>query len=124
MTEKTSRTKRQYEDLVSKMVAAFYSKHLGFGPRETRVYIVDDMVIVRLKGKLLPMEEMLLKAEHGYIIVKDLRKHLHEVTTKQMGPEIGKILGYKVIGSHSDISTRSGERLEVFVLDRKFEAAD
>ncbi|MFA6005049.1 MAG: DUF2294 domain-containing protein [Patescibacteria group bacterium] len=120
----TPRTKRQYEDAVSKIVAAFYSKNIGFGPRETRVYIVDDMVIVRLKGRLMPMEEMLLKAEHGYRIVKDLRKQLHEVTTKELGPEIAKILGYKVVGSHSDISTRSGERLEVFILDRKFEAAD
>lgn len=120
----TLKTRRQYEDAISKLVSAFYSKNLGFGPRETRVYIVEDMVIIRLKGKLLPMEQMLLKAEHGYNIVKDMRKHLHEITTKELGPEIAEILGYKITGSHSDISTRSGERLEVFVLEKKFEAAD
>lgn len=124
MSESIRKTKRQYEDTISKMVAAFYSKHLGYGPRETRVYIVEDMVIVRLKGRLLPMEEMLLKSEQGHIVVKEMRKQLHEITTKEMGPEISHIVGLKVIGSHSDISTRSGERLEVFILEKKFEAAD
>ncbi len=77
-------TKGQVEDLISKEVTKFYAKTLGVGPRETRVKIVEDMVIVRLKGKLLPIEEKLLEGEQGILMVKNIRQALHEILTKKL----------------------------------------
>jgi len=66
-------TKGQIEDTISKEAAKFYLKTLGVGPRESRCYIIEDMIIVRLKGKLLPIEEKLLKFKTGIKLIKDLR---------------------------------------------------
>jgi uncharacterized protein YbcI len=79
------------------------------------------MVIVRLKGKLLPIEEKLLEGEDGVDLVKDIRKKLHAVLTTNLGLIVSSITGHKIISSHSDISTKTGEMLEIFILDSYYE---
>ncbi len=111
----------QVKDTISKQVTKFYSDTLGTGPEETRVYILEDMVIVRLKGKLLPIEEKLLEGEKGIDLVKNIRKKLHQVLTTHLSSIVSDVTGHKVISSHSDISTKTGEMIEVFILDTHFE---
>jgi uncharacterized protein YbcI len=111
----------QIKDNISKEVTKFYAEHLGQGPQETRIYIVEDMVIVRLKGNLLPIEEKLLEGTGGVGLVKDIREKLHEVLTKNLGTIVGNITGRKIISSHSDISTKTGEMFEAYILDCNYE---
>ena len=111
----------QVKDNISKQVTKFYVDTIGQGPEETRIYILEDMVIVRLKGKLLPIEEKLLEGEDGVDLIKDIRKKLHTVLTTNLSLIVGKVTGHKVISSHSDISTKTGEMLEVFILDSHYE---
>jgi uncharacterized protein YbcI len=112
----------QVKDKLSKEVSKFYVTTIGQGPEETRIYIVEDMVIIRLKGKLLPIEEKLLEGENGIETVKDIRKKLHEVLTSRLSLIVEEITQAKVISSHSDISTKSGEMMEVFILDKNYES--
>lgn len=123
MSDKETRSKGQIEDSISKEVTSFYAENLGVGPRQAKSYILEDMVIVRLQGKLLPIEENLLKLSHekGIELIKNIRKSLHEIATKQLGEIIKKITNHEVVSSHSDISTKTGERIEVFILDTNFE---
>jgi uncharacterized protein YbcI len=111
----------QIRDSISKQVTKFYVDTIGQGPQETRIYILEDMVIVRLKGKLLPVEERLLEGANGIDLVKDIRKKLHEVLTTHLVEIVSETTGHKVISSHSDISTKTGEMLEVFILDSNYE---
>ncbi|OGK18187.1 hypothetical protein A2866_04755 [Candidatus Roizmanbacteria bacterium RIFCSPHIGHO2_01_FULL_39_8] len=115
-------TKGQIEDVIAKSVTKFYFKLLGVGPRETRVYLLRDMIIIRLKGKLLPIEEHLLKSSQGVELVKDIRKFLHESTVKGVSELIKSTTGHSVISSHSDISTKSGEIFQVYILDKDYES--
>jgi uncharacterized protein YbcI len=112
----------QIKDKISKQVTTFYVDTLGHGPKETKVYILEDMVIVRLEGKLSPVEEKLLEGKGGVGIVKNIRKRLHAVLTKNLGLIVSNITGHKVISSHSDVSTKTGEILEVFILDTLYES--
>lgn len=111
----------QLEDTIAKKVTRFYVETLGHGPKETKVYIIDDMVIVRLQGKLLPIEEKLLERHNGVELVKDIRKGLHATLTKSLSTIVDEVTGHKVVSSHSDISTKTGEVLEVFILDTSYE---
>ena len=114
-------TNGQIEDLICKKVTAFYPTVLGIGPEESHVYILKDMVIVRLKGKLLPLEQKLLESAQGIGLVKDIRQTLHELLTKHLGKVVGDVVKHKVVSSHSDISTKTGEQLQVFILDANLE---
>jgi len=111
----------QVRDTISKQVTKFYVDTIGQGPEETKIYILEDMVIVRLKGKLLPIEEKLLEGENGIGLVKDIRKQLHAVLTTNLGLIVSSVTGHKVISSHSDISTKTGEMFEIFILDSYYE---
>lgn len=112
----------QIEDKITKNVTKFYAETIGHGPRETKVYILDDMVIVRLKGKLLPIEQKLLEEKSGIGLVKNIREMLHEIITNHLSSIVSELTGHKVISSHSDISTKTGEMLEVFILDTCYES--
>ena len=118
------KTKGQIEDTISKKITKFYLDTLGVGPRESHCYIIEDMIIVRLQGKLLPIEQKILEMMEGkqaIELVKNIRKALHTITTKRLCQMICQITGHKVVSSHSDISTKTGERFEIFVLDNDFE---
>jgi len=114
-------TKGQIEDTIAKEITKFYAKALGIGPQETRVYIVEDMVIIRLKGKLFPIEERLLEGKNGVALVKDIRRNLHKVLTKHLSEIVTDITKNKVISAHSDTSTKTGERMEVFILNNNYQ---
>lgn len=114
-------TKGQIEDEISKSVTKFYLKALGVGPDQSKSYILNDMIIIRLKGKLLPIEETLLDGHRGVQLVKDLRKALHEATINGMSTLIKKITRHNVVSSHSDISTKTGEIVQVFIMDDNLE---
>lgn len=115
------KTKGQIEDMISKQVTKCYVKILGVGPRETQVYIVKDMIIVRLKGRLLPIEEKLLEYDKGISIIKNVREIIHELTAGELCDIIRKITDHKVVSSHSDISTKTGEILKAYILDNDYE---
>lgn len=115
------RTKGQIQDSITKQAITLYKELLGTGPKNIRTYIIDDMVIIRSEGKLLPIEKILLEGRGGVEMVKDLRKVLHERTTEQFSKIIEKETERKVVSSHSDISTKSGEIVKIFILDISFE---
>src|SRR3989338_1050856 len=114
-------TKGQIEDEISKSVTKFYLKALGVGPDQSKSYILNDMIIIRLKGKLLPIEETLLDGHRGVQLVKDLRKALHEATIDGISALLKKITKRNVVSSHSDISTKTGEIVQVFIMDDNLE---
>jgi uncharacterized protein YbcI len=111
----------QVKDNLAKQVTKFYAKTLGHGPKETKIHILEDMVIVRLKGNLLPMEEKLLEGKEGITLVKRIRKKLHAALTKNLTSIVSETTNHKVISVHSDISTKTGELFEAFILDTCYE---
>ena len=115
------RSKGQVEDLISKKAIRFYLDTLGTGPKEAKTYILEDMVIVRLQGRLLPIERKLLQSQVGLHLVKDIRQTLHALTTGEFMHIISDITNHQIISTHSDISTKTGEIVEIFVLDSNFE---
>jgi len=92
---------------------------MGRGPLETKTYIIDDMVIVRLKGVLTQAEYQLAKTGDsfkGRELIKQVRIELLERGRPLLEAVVESITGRKVQSLHTDISTSTGERLIVFTL--------
>jgi uncharacterized protein YbcI len=89
---------------------------MGRGPKETRAYVMEDMVLVRLKGVLTPAEQQLAKNAEGTELIKRLRSNLLEQARELLSGTIEKITGLKVTSLYTDISTRTGERIILFTL--------
>lgn len=51
--------KGQLEAEISTIITVFEREHLGRGPKEVRTWIIQDMILIRLRGVLTPAEEKL-----------------------------------------------------------------
>jgi uncharacterized protein YbcI len=116
-----NKTKGQVESQISEAIIKFEKEYMGRGPAETRVYIIKDMIFVRLKGVLTPAEEQLAKSPEGADLIKRTRMQLLESARALLGKMILEITACQVQSLHTDISTRTGERVIVFTLDRNLE---
>lgn len=115
------KTKGEIEAEICRAVVQFEIDYMGRGPKETRTHIVEDLVVVRLKGVLTPAEEQLTKSIDGKELVKKMRATLIDKARPLLYQVIGDITGTKILDLHTDISTDSGERVFVFVLDSNLE---
>jgi uncharacterized protein YbcI len=114
-------TKGQLESEISEAITRFEKEHMGRGPLETKTYIVDDLVIVRLKGVLTKAEHALVKSDRSVRareLIKQVRIELIENGRPILEEMIKDITKRKVRSLHTDISTETGERLIVFSLDK------
>jgi uncharacterized protein YbcI len=121
MLGKPEKTKGQYEAEISEAITRFEKEYMGRGPLETRTYIIDDMVLVRLKGVLTKAEYRLVKTERNVKardLIKQVRIELLENGRPLLEDIIKDILRRKVRSLHTDISTMTGERLIIFTLDK------
>ncbi|CAI8765068.1 DUF2294 domain-containing protein [Brevibacillus antibioticus] len=113
--------KKKLEAEISEAFIKFQRDLIGRGPQEAKTYIVGDMVIVRFKGVLTVEEKHLSSHDKGRRIVKEMREVLREMYSEESEEIVEKLTSCKVLSSHSDISTKMGERIEVYVLDKDFE---
>jgi uncharacterized protein YbcI len=72
---------------------------------------------------LTPAEKQLATNFEGRKLIKTMRQQVLEAGRPILEGIVRKHTGSKVVSVHSDISTKSGEWLDVFVLDRSAEEA-
>ena len=115
------KTKGEIEAQISQAIVQFEIDYMGRGPREARSHVIEDMVVVRLKGVLTPAEQQLTKSVDGGELVKKMRAMLIEKAKPLLYQVVDDITGTKIIDLHTDISTISGERVLVFTLETNLE---
>jgi uncharacterized protein YbcI len=114
-----NKTKGQLEAEICEAVIKFEKEYMGRGPLETKAYIIDDMVLVRLKNVLTQAELKLADAadrRDGRELIKRIRITLLEQGRPLLEAAVEKIVGVKVKSLHTDISTVTGERVVIFSL--------
>jgi uncharacterized protein YbcI len=115
------KTKGMVEAEICDAMIRFEKEYMGRGPVETKTYIIDDMIVVRLKGILTRAEEQLTKNDEGHSLIKQVRSMLLENARPLLEAIIFDIAGLKVRSLHTDLSTAINERIILFTLERNFE---
>ena len=114
------KTKGELEAEICKAVIKFEKQYMGRGPLETKAYIIDDMVLVRLKNVLTQSEFKLAESidpKDGRELIKRVRISLLEQGRPLLEAAIRDILDVPVKSLHTDISTVTGERVILFTLE-------
>jgi uncharacterized protein YbcI len=111
------KTKGQIEAEISEAIIKFEKEHMGRGPKEARTYLMEDMIFIRLKGVLTPAEEQLAKTAEGADLIKKTRVQLLEGARVLIENIVVDVTGVQVKSLHSDISTKTGERVIVLTLE-------
>ena len=115
------KSRGESEDAFTKAVIKFEREHLGRGPKDARTYYVDDMVLIRMGGLMTSAETMLAKGQKGQEIIKTTRRQLMEVSRPLISQIVRDVLGLDMISMHTDMSTKTGERVIVLIVNRNLD---
>lgn len=116
----SGKTKGQLEAEITEAIIRFELEFMGRGPLEAKTYLIDDLVLVRLKNVLTLAEYKLSQDEvtgKGRSLIKQVRIELLEQGRQLLEVVINDILKVSVKSLHTDISTKTGERIIVFSLN-------
>jgi uncharacterized protein YbcI len=119
---KTVKRKIDLEAEISQTIIRFEKEFMGRGPLETRTYLLDELVVVRLKGVLTPAELKLAEMQdnqRGRYLLKQVRQELLDRGRPLLEAALRDILGVAIKSMHTDISTKTGERIIVFTLEER-----
>lgn len=122
MPEATSvKSRTELEMEISRVLIHFEKEFMGRGPLEAKTYLLDDMILVRLKGVLTPSEKKLSESrnDRSQYLLKQVRNELLSGGRPMLEALIRDIVGIDVRSVHTDISTKTGERIIVFTLEDK-----
>jgi uncharacterized protein YbcI len=113
------RTQGEIESAISEGMGHFEQEYMGRGPKDVHAHLIDDLVVVRLKGVLTAAEQHLVKTlpgDKGRDLLKQVRIRLIETARPTMEAMVQDITGVKVLSLHHDISTVTGEEVVLFTL--------
>jgi uncharacterized protein YbcI len=113
------KTQGEIESEISGGMSHFEQEYMGRGPKNVRTHVIDDLVVVRLKGVLTAAERHLvqtLASKKGRDLLKQVRSDLIDTARPTMEAMVQKITGVKVVSLHHDISTMTGEEVVLFAL--------
>lgn len=110
------KTRGQSEAEFTKAIIGFEKDYLGRGPLEARTFYLNDMILVRLRGILTPAEVKLAESREGQVLVKETRRQLFESSRPLLESIVRDIVGCSVISLHTDMSTKTGERVIVLTV--------
>lgn len=113
----TKKTQGQLEAEFTKAIIKFEKEYLGRGPLDARTFFIQDMVLVRLRGILTPAEMKLAENREGQMLVKETRRQLFETSRVLLEDMVRDILGCQLISLHTDMSTKTGERVVVLTVE-------
>ena len=111
------KTVHQIEHDITKGVIRIEKDYLGRECVEAHAYVIEDMILVRVQGTLTPAELKLAESHEGRSLVKETRRKLFETTRPMMGDLVRQVVGARLVSLHTDMSTSTGERIIVLVLD-------
>ena len=111
----------QIEAELTKAIVRFEKEYLGRGPKDARTYIIDDMIFIRLQGILTPAEQKLAENKESRVLVKETRRQLFESSRPLLADIVENITGAQLESLHTDMSSRTGERIVVLVTDENLE---
>lgn len=115
------KTRGELEDEFTKAIIRFEKDYLGRGPLEARTFLLGDLLVVRLRGVLTPAELKLAETREGRTLVKETRRQLFETSRQLLEEMVREILDCNLVSLHTDMSTRTGERIVVLTVDENLD---
>jgi len=117
-----TKTKGQIEAEISEVITKFKREYIGKGPKEVKSYIIEDMVVIRLKGALTTLEQQLTKDPEGINLVKRSRICCLRNAQSVLEKLLHSLLSVDIVGFYVDVDLPIGEMFMVLRLSKDVEA--
>ena len=113
------KTQGEIEAAIGEGIRRFEQEFMGRGPKDIHSHLINDLLVVRLRGVLTAAEQHLVQSqptEKGRDLLKQVRIQLIETARPVLESMVQEVTGIKVVSLHHDISTTTGEEIVVFTL--------
>lgn len=117
------KSKQEIESAVSEAMGKFLRQHMGEETKAVTTQVAGDTIIVRLKGVLPPAERHLARNQEGERLITELKEKLIERAKPLLEAMIRNLTGAELVNIHSSFDVKTGERIEIFTLDKDLEKA-
>ena len=124
MTEELDRAFDNPHARISRGIVGLLKEYYGKGPVKAKTYILDDLVVVLMRGGFTRVEETLLEAGHGPAVIQQrmtfqelMRERFSDIITRETGREVvafmsgshqhPDVIAELFILAHSDFATAS-----------------
>lgn len=114
-------TSESIETKLAVIAARYHFEQQGKEPESVRARVMGDMVLVHSTGIYTPTELDLCGSDEGRKLIKSARRELRSLTRREIEHQIAELLHCKVLRSFWDLDVRSGEQVEVYMLDKSFQ---
>ncbi|MFU1769970.1 DUF2294 domain-containing protein [Mammaliicoccus sciuri] len=114
-------TKGACESKISKAITQWEKEYLGRGSLSVKTDILRDMIIVDLQGVLTPAEYSVCETQEGLLSIKRTRSKLVESDMDHLYQMIFEITQQDVKSFHTNLSSRTGERMMIFKMHHNIE---
>ncbi|MEL7646629.1 MAG: DUF2294 domain-containing protein [Sedimentibacter sp.] len=114
-------TKGQIESKLSEAISKFEIEQMGRGPEKIRTIIIQDLILIRLKGFLSMSEKKLAVNKEGVELIKRVRSSLFENAREEFEAAVKSVIDVNIVSTYSDVSTKTGEKVIVVILDQNIE---
>ena len=112
------KTKQEIKSAVSEVITKFLKEQLGEEAEAAAVLVAGDAIIVRFKGVMSPAERFLVKNKEGMRLIKELKGKLIERARPLLETMIKNLIDAEVVDIHSSFDPTTGERIEIFTLNK------
>lgn len=117
----SSMTKGQIESKLSEAISKFEIEQMGRGPEKIRTIILQDLILIRLKGFLSMSEKKLAHNKDGVELIKKVRTSLFENAREELEAAVKSVIDVNIVSTYSDVSTKTGEKIIAIILDQDIE---
>ena len=114
----TIKLKLDVEAAICQKLTMILKEQIGEQVETATAEVVDDAIIVRFKGILPPAERIMAKKEDGMELIKELKEKLIEKIKPLLEQTIKELTGAEVVDIHSSFNPETGERIEIFTLNK------
>ncbi|MDO8749373.1 MAG: DUF2294 domain-containing protein [Candidatus Omnitrophota bacterium] len=114
----TIKSKQDVEVMICQKLTMILKEQIGEQVETAAAEVAGDTIIVRFKGVLPPAERMMVKKEEGMELIKELKEKLIEKIKPLLEQTIKELTGAEVVDVHSSFNPETGERVEMFTLNK------
>jgi uncharacterized protein YbcI len=116
-----AKARGQVEAEIAEAVVRLERELMGRGPTEAKASIIDDLVVVRLRGVLTPPERRIRSSEEGRRLIRAGRDQVRRSALAEIEQELSAITGSRIISQYWDLDIDREAMVEVFELETNLE---
>ena len=102
---------------ISREMAAVMKRFYGKGPLSTKSYLMDDLLLVVMRGGTTIAEQTMIEAGREDA-VREFRQRFENEMTERLTTTIERLTGRKVVNYQSQILIDPDMSVEIFVFDQ------